>query len=142
MAKFENHRTRPITLGRFIRRMALHGCVALAIIAVSLFAGMAGYHHFEQMPWRDAFLNASMILGGMGPVKTDLCEAGKLFAGLYALYSGLVLVAVMGIMLGPVVHRVMHKLNWDDGEAGEGERGEGERRFRSRHRHGNRRGFD
>jgi len=123
MSHYENHRTRPISVGRFIRRMALHALVALSLIAVSLFAGMAGYHHFERLPWRDAFLNASMILGGMGPVKTDLSEAGKLFAGLYALYSGLALVAVMGILLTPVVHRVMHKLHWDDGEGDKGERG-------------------
>jgi hypothetical protein len=134
MKSYETHRTRPITLGRFIRRMALHALVALSLIVASLFAGMAGYMHFEQMGWRDAFLNASMILGGMGPVKTDLGEGGKVFAGLYALYSGLALVAVTGIMLGPVVHRVMHKFHWDDGEGGEGER-----TFHSRRRRGNRR---
>jgi len=132
MSHYENHRTRPISVGRFIRRMALHALVALSLIAVSLIAGMAGYRHFEHLPWRDAFLNASMILGGMGPVKTDLSEAGKLFAGLYALYSGLALVAVMGIMLTPVVHRVMHKLHWDDGEGGEGERGPRSHRRSSR----------
>ena len=129
---YEHSSTPPRTMGRFLERMAIHGCVALSLIAVSLFAGMLGYRHFERMPWRDAFLNASMILGGMGPVKTDLSEAGKLFAGLYALYSGLVLVGVMGLMLTPVVHRVMHKLNWDDGEGGDDGR-----RHRFRHRRGN-----
>ena len=133
MRSYENHRTRPITLGRFIRRMALHALVALSLIAASLFAGMAGYMHFEQMGWRDAFLNASMILGGMGPVKTDLGEGGKVFAGRYALYSGLALVAVTAILLGPVVHRFMHKFHWDDdGEGGEGERGFSSRPHSSR----------
>lgn len=63
----------------------------------------------------DAFLNASMILGGMGPVKTQgLSEAGKVFAGLYALYSGLVFIAVMGLMLAPVIHRVLHRFHWSE----------------------------
>jgi hypothetical protein len=59
-----------------------------------------------------------MILGGMGPVKTDLSEAGKLFAGLYALYSGVAFIAVMGLLLAPVVHRVLHRFHWDDAAGG------------------------
>jgi len=98
--------------------MALHALVALSVVSVSLFAGMLGYRYFERMPWLDAFLNASMILGGMGPVKTDLGEAGKLFAGLYALYSGLAFIAVIGILLAPVVHRVLHRFHWDEGKGG------------------------
>lgn len=94
--------------------MAAHACVALSILAGSLFAGMLGYRCFEQMPWRDAFLNASMILGGMGPVKTDLSEAGKLFAGVYALYSGVVFIALMGLLLAPVIHRVLHRFHWEN----------------------------
>ena len=111
---YERHHTKPLSLGGFIKRMAVHACLALAVIAASLFAGMLGYSHYEHMPLRDAFLNASMILGGMGPVETKLTEPGKLFAGLYALYSGVVFIAVMGIMLTPVVHRVLHRFHWDD----------------------------
>lgn len=71
----------------------------------------------------DAFLNASMILGGMGPVKTQgLSEAGKVFAGLYALYSGLVFIAAMGLMLAPVIHRVLHRFHWSEGVRTEGGR--------------------
>ena len=100
--------------------MVVHGCVALVVVAISLFAGMAGYRHYEQMSWMDAFVNAAMLLGGMGPVKTDgLSEAGKLFAGIYALYAGLVFVAVIGIMLAPVVHRVLHRFHWKE-ERGSG----------------------
>ncbi len=111
---YEHHHTPPLSLGRFIRRMAFHACLALAVISASLFAGMLGYGHFEQMAWLDAFLNAAMILGGMGPVKTELTDPGKLFAGLYALYSGVLFIAVMGLMLAPVVHRVLHRFHWDD----------------------------
>ena len=113
---YERKHTPPLPLGRFLRRMALHGCVALAVIAASLFIGMLGYHHFGTgMSWVDAFLNASMILSGMGPVDADkLNDPGKLFAGLYALYSGVVFIAVMGILLAPVVHRVLHRFHWED----------------------------
>ena len=75
--------------------------------------GMAGYEHFEQLPWRDAFLNAAMLLGGMGPVDPPRTDAGKLFAGLYALYAGLVFLIVVGLVLTPVLHRVMHKFHWE-----------------------------
>jgi hypothetical protein len=111
---YERHHTPPLTTGKFIKRIAFHGCVALVVIAASLFAGMLGYRHFEGMPWLDAFLNAAMILGGMGPVETGLSDSGKLFAGLYALYSGVVFIAVMGLMLAPVVHRVLHKFHWEE----------------------------
>ena len=112
---YERHHTPPLPLGRFALRMLAHAGVALALIGVSLFVGMAGYAHFEQMSWLDAFVNAAMLLGGMGPVKTDLSAAGKLFAGMYALYAGLVFIAVMGIMLAPIVHRVMHRFHWTEG---------------------------
>jgi hypothetical protein len=71
-----------------------------------------GYEHYEHMPWLDAFLNSAMLLGGMGPVKTDLSEPGKFFAGVYALYAGLVFIAVMSIILVPVIHRVLHRFHW------------------------------
>jgi len=93
--------------------MAMHVCVALALIAISLFIGMLGYRHYEHMPWLDAFLNSAMLLGGMGPVKTEsLSEPGKLFAGIYALYAGLVFIIVMSIILAPVIHRVLHRFHW------------------------------
>jgi hypothetical protein len=112
---YEPHHTPPLPVGRFVLRMLAHAGVALSLIVVSLFAGMAGYRYCEHMPWLDAFLNAAMLLGGMGPVKTEgLSEAGKLFAGLYALYAGLAFIAVMSIMLAPVVHRVLHRYHWDE----------------------------
>jgi hypothetical protein len=98
----------------FWRRMLLHSAIALGVIGVSLAIGIWGYEHYEHLLWRDAFLNAAMILGGMGPVKTDFSEPGKIFAGLYALYSGLVVVAVAGLLLSPGIHHLMHHVDWDD----------------------------
>jgi len=74
---------------------------------------MAGYMHYEQLPWRDAFLNAAMLLGGMGPVESPQTAGGKMFAGLYALYAGLVFLVAIGIVLAPVVHRLLHKFHWE-----------------------------
>lgn len=113
MPVYEPHHTPPIPAARFALRLLAHACAALGLISVSLLWGMWGYHHFEHLDWLDAFLNAAMLLGGMGPVKTqDLTDGGKLFAGLYALYSGLVFIAVMGLMLAPVVHRILHRFHW------------------------------
>ena len=112
---YEPHHIPPIPMGRFALRMLAHACVALVVIAVSLLFGMLGYRHYEQMSWTDAFVNSAMLLGGMGPVKTvDLSQAGKIFAGIYALYAGLVFIAVMSIMLAPVVHRVLHRFHWEE----------------------------
>ncbi|MBV2134311.1 hypothetical protein KRX52_16145 [Pseudomonas sp. MAP12] len=112
---YEPHHTPPIPTARFALRMLTHAGVALVVITISLFFGMLGYQHYEQMSWTDAFVNSAMLLGGMGPVKTvDLSQAGKIFAGIYALYAGLVFIAVMSIMLAPVVHRVLHRFHWEE----------------------------
>ena len=94
--------------------MALHGSISVGLLCLSLLAGMVGYRHFENLSWTDAFVNAAMILSGMGPMKTDLSQGGKVFAGLYALYSGIVVIAVAGLLLAPAIHRVMHRVHWDD----------------------------
>jgi hypothetical protein len=91
-----------------------HSAIGLALFAMALLAGMWGYERFEGMSHRDAFLNAAMLLGGMGPVETNLSPRGKIFAGLYALYSGLVVIAVTGLLLAPVVHHLMHFARWED----------------------------
>ena len=105
----------PIPRERFVRRVLLHAAAALAVLILSLMLGMAGYEHFEQLSWRDAFLNAAMLMGGMGPVDAPRTDAGKVFAGLYALYAGLVFLLVAGLVLTPVVHRIMHKFHWESG---------------------------
>jgi hypothetical protein len=97
-----------------LRRLLLHLAFSLALLMISLAFGMWGYSYYENLPWRDAFLNAAMLLGGMGPVKQDLTESGKIFAGLYALYAGLVVIAVTGLLLAPGIHHVMKRVHWED----------------------------
>jgi hypothetical protein len=87
--------------------------VASGLVLGSLLMGMAGYAHFEDLAWRDAFLNAAMLLGGMGPIESPQSGGGKIFAGVYALYSGLAFVVAAGIVLAPVIHRLLHKFHWD-----------------------------
>ena len=103
----------PITRERFVRRVQVHVAAAFALLLLSLAIGMAGYEYFEQLAWRDAFLNAAMLLGGMGPVDAPQTNGGKVFAGLYALYSGLIFLVVAALVIAPVVHRVMHKFHWE-----------------------------
>jgi len=98
----------------------MFGCFALSmlLVAVSLAGGMVGYHHFEDMPWIDAFANASMILSGMGPLGPLQTWDGKAFAGLYALYSGLVVILAMGIIIAPLVHRMLHSFHLESDREG------------------------
>ena len=104
----------PIPRHRFVKRVLRHAAIAVVLLLLSLAIGMAGYEYFEQLPWRDAFLNAAMLMGGMGPVDALRTDGGKVFAGLYALYAGLVVIAVAGLLLGPAVHHVMHHVDWDE----------------------------
>ena len=99
--------TRVEFLGRWIR----HFGWAASLMGLSLGVGMIGYMGFENLDWLDAFLNASMLLGGMGPVDAPQSPGGKLFAGLYALYAGLLFIAVSGLLLAPVFHRIMHRFH-------------------------------
>jgi hypothetical protein len=111
---YEHRRTPPITPGRFLFRMLKHLVVVLLILGGSLGLGMGGYERYEHLPWRDAFLNAAMLLGGMGPVNRPLTPEGKLFAGCYALFAGLVFLIAAGVLLAPMVHRIAHRLHWQD----------------------------
>ena len=99
---------------RFVRRIIGHLLVGFGVIGASLLLGMAGYVAFEHLSWIDAFLNAAMLLGGMGPVNVPGTTAGKLFAGLYALYAGLVFIVTAALILTPLVHRVLHRFHWDE----------------------------
>jgi hypothetical protein len=92
----------------FYKRVALHVFVAVSLLVISLCIGMIGYAVTEGMSWIDAFLNTAMLLGGMGPVNPPACFGGKLFAGLFALYAGLVFVICAALVLTPIVHRVLH----------------------------------
>ena len=95
------------------RRLFISVAVAGILIGFSLLGGVAGYHFFEEMTWIDAFVNAAMILSGMGPVKELQTSGGKFFAGCYALYSGLVLILVTGFILAPIVNFVLHRFHLD-----------------------------
>lgn len=81
---------------------------------LSLLAGMAGYAHFEHLSWLDAFLNSTMLMGGVGPVDAPKTDGGKLFAGLYALYAGLIFLIGAGVIFTPVIHRMLHRFYWDE----------------------------
>jgi hypothetical protein len=111
MFSFE-HRSEPVLhRTEFLLRFARTALAGVMMVVVSLAAGMAGYHAFEGMTWIDAFANAAMILSGMGPLAQPATTMGKLFAGCYALYSGLAVVIVAGITFAPVIHRFLHKLH-------------------------------
>jgi hypothetical protein len=106
------HRSMPLLPRRmFARRMVGHGLFALAFVAASLAVGVAGYHHFEGMPYIDSLLNASMLLGGMGPVGDLHTVAGKLFASAYALFAGIGFLVVAGVLFAPVIHRFLHRFH-------------------------------
>lgn len=111
---YEHRNKPPIPRAAFVARLVRHAAAALALLLLSLGIGMAGYAYFEHLEWRDAFLNAAMLLGGMGPVNAPVTPAGKIFAGLYALYAGLVFLLVAGVVLAPVLHRILHHFHWEE----------------------------
>jgi hypothetical protein len=100
-----------IRLATLLRRFARSALLGAALIAFSLGAGMAGYHYVEGLPWLDAFSNAAMILSGMGPLAQPHTPGGKVFAGLYALYSGLAVVLITGITFAPLIHAFLYRLH-------------------------------
>lgn len=109
------HRKQPLaSRGKFLRRLALNGAIGAGILLVSLGIGMLGYHYLEGLSWLDSLLNASMILGGMGPVDRLQTPAGKIFASFYALYSGVVLLASVGVLAAPIFHRFLHHFHLAD----------------------------
>lgn len=110
---YESKHQPPLPRAHFARRLGLHLALASAVLAASLGIGMLGYHGLEQLPWLDAFLNAAMLLGGMGPVNAPITPAGKLFAGCYALYAGLVFIVTAALLFTPLLHRLLHRFHWD-----------------------------
>ncbi len=109
------HRGQPLLSTKaFRRRLLRHFGVGLLILVGSLALGMAGYAYFEGLGWLDSFLSAAMLLGGMGPVGAPVTPGGKLFAGFYALYAGMVFLVAAGVILAPIGHRLLHHFHWDD----------------------------
>lgn len=106
--KKKTYITKPTNIYKHIARNTTWG---LMLTVIALFIGMAGYHFTERMAWVDSFMNASMILSGMGPATTINTTAGKLFAGFYALFSGLAFIAIIVIILSPVIHQFFRKIH-------------------------------
>ena len=108
------HRRQPLLAPReFLHRQLLYFLVALIIIIGSLILGVIGYHFLEGFSWVDSLVNASMILGGMGPVNELHTVTGKLFASFYALYSGIIFLVTVGIIMAPLYHRFLHRFHLD-----------------------------
>jgi hypothetical protein len=111
---YESRSQPPLARPQFIRRFMHHFAIAAGVLAFSVALGMAGYCGFEHLGALDAFLNSAMLLGGMGPVNNPVTPAGKLFAGFYALYAGLVFIVTAGLLFTPLLHRLMHHFHWDE----------------------------
>lgn len=110
---YEARHQKPLTRAQFARRLLGHSAIVIGLFGTSLVLGMWGYAAFEGLSWLDAFLNAAMLLGGMGPVHLPQTANGKLFAGCYALYAGLAFIAAAALLITPVVHRILHRFHWD-----------------------------
>lgn len=114
------HKSQPLLHRRaFLRRLGRSFLFGSGLILLSLVVGMVGFRLTGCDNWLDAFVNASMLLSGMGPVKPPQGTAGKLFAGLYALYSGLAVLVGAGIVFAPALHRLLHRLHLEEGDDGQ-----------------------
>jgi hypothetical protein len=109
--KYESYKQKLAPFSVFAKRLASAVGLACGIIGIVLFIGIAGYHWLDELDWIDSLLEASMILGGMGPVNPIKTTGAKLFASAYALFSGLVFIGIMGIVLTPIAHRILHKFH-------------------------------
>jgi hypothetical protein len=105
---FEHHHEKLLPMNLFLKRLAKYALISLGLVLASLVIGIVGYHAFEGYSWVDSFLNAAMLMGGMGPVGTLHSDGGKVFAGIYALYCGLIELVAIGIFAAPILHRFLH----------------------------------
>jgi hypothetical protein len=115
--QYENRKEPLLPRRAFLLRMLQHLGAGALVIFLSLGIGMLGYHSLEQMSWVDSLLNASMILGGMGPVNSLSTDAGKVFASAYALFSGVIFLAATGVIVAPLVHRILHRMHLDENDS-------------------------
>jgi len=114
MTRFERIHEKLAPVPVFIKRVVASLGMALILIGIALSLGIAGYHWIAGFDWIDSLLEASMILGGMGPIKELSTPAAKIFASLYALFSGLVFIGIMGVVLAPIAHRMLHNFHLDE----------------------------
>ena len=112
--KYEHRGQTPLTRRHFITRLGQHAAIGAVLVAISVAVGMLGYHYFAGFTWVDSFLNASMLLGGMGPIGDLPNDTSKIFAALFALYSGLVFILLAGLMIAPIFHRVLHRFHFEE----------------------------
>ena len=106
------HRGKPLLpRSEFIKRMVFFALLSAGFVTFSLVLGMVGYRILENFSWVDAFVNAAMLMGGMGPVNELHTDAGKIFAGVYSLYCGLVFIIAVGFLVAPVFHRFLHRFH-------------------------------
>jgi hypothetical protein len=111
------HVSQPVAqLPRYLRRQLRSLALGLVFIVVALLGGMIGYHDLVRLSWVDAYENAAMILSGMGPLASPDTTAGKIFAGSYALFSGIAVLAIAGVIAAPLVHRFLHRMHADSEE--------------------------
>src|SRR5438105_14257408 len=113
---YERRKHHVLSLLEFSKRVGRHGLVALGVLVFGLGIGILGYHYVADLGWIDSLLNASMILGGMGPVDPLKTDCAKLFAAFYALFSGLAFVGIVSVLLAPFVHRLLHRFNTEERE--------------------------
>ena len=111
---FERRHERLAPVSVFVKRMMFSLAIALGLIATALLIGILGYHCLAGFGWIDSLLEASMILGGMGPINPLPTDGAKIFASLYALFSGLMFIGIMGVVLSPIAHRFLHKFHIDE----------------------------
>lgn len=111
---YEHHKQPLASRKVFARRLGRNGLIGLLLLIFSLGVGMLGYHFLESLSWIDSLLNASMILGGMGPVNPLQTNAGKIFASFYAIYAGVILLASVGVLVAPIFHRFLHHFHLAD----------------------------
>jgi asparagine N-glycosylation enzyme membrane subunit Stt3 len=109
------HKKKPLLNRKlFYRRVLRHTAYSIIAIVLALGVGVLGYHELGHMSWVDSFLNAAMILGGMGPVNVLDNDPAKLFSAIYALFSGLFFIGIAALLVAPFAHRLLHHLHMDD----------------------------
>jgi hypothetical protein len=111
---YEHHSEPLLPRPEFLKRVARHVALAIGVVGFSLLLGMVGYVELAHMRWVDGFLNSAMLLGGMGPVGDLPNDESKIFAGLYALYAGLIFIVAASVIVAPVAHRIFHRLHLDE----------------------------
>jgi hypothetical protein len=113
---FEHRKDELLPRSQFIRRVVNYSLLSIGTITISLLIGILGYHYLEGLSWIDSLVNASMLLGGMGPVNQLHTTAGKIFASFYALFSGMVLLVAVSILIAPIFHRFLHHFHLEIGD--------------------------